>query len=232
MAHTLTVVLETQTQILAATAKDRRGLKHDILKILNTCGLIPSDVSTRVDREHETVDLAVSVNGADKQLLGAQAILESQLGIMFDPFPPGARIGHWPHDTTRLRIEADFGKYGPGAWMLITRGGDWVSSGARVSADLAPHADVYVRESFEAGMRGTLQRLLCHILGWNANLLFLEAHENWEGTSRSGVDAIFHLPAYHRDAKRVLQGYVQRFCTEFGVTLIALEDLDMPGDVG
>lgn len=232
MANTLTVVLETQTQLLAATAKDRRGLKHDVLKILNTCGLIPTDVSTRVDREHETVDLAVSVDGADKQLQGARAILESQLGIMFDPCRSDARVAPRPHDTTRLRIDADFGEYGPGSWMLITRGGDWVSSGTHVSMDLTPHAGEHVQESFEVGTRGTLQRLLCHLLGWNANLLFLEAHENWEGTSRSGVDAIFHLPAYHRDAKRVLQGYVQRFCKEFGVTLIALEDLDMPGDVG
>lgn len=232
MHSTLTVTIESQTQILTATAQDRRGLKHDILKILNSRGMIPTDVSTRVDRKHETVNLAVSVDGAYNQLLGAQAILESQFGIMFDTCPPDARFAPYQHDTTRLRIDADFGEYGPGAWMLITRGGDWVSSGTRVSMGLAPHTDEYVRESFEVGTRGTLQRLLCHLLGWNANLLFLEAHENWEETSRSGVDAIFHLPAYHREAKRVLRGYVQRFCTEFGVTLIAFEDLDMPGDVG
>lgn len=121
--------------------------------------------------------------------------------------------------------------------MVITRGGDWASSGNGLPMDLSPQADEYMRESFEVGTRSTLQRLLCHLLRWNANLLFLEAHKDWEGTSRSGVDAIFHLPAYRRGAKDtkgakdVLQGCLQRFCTEFGMTLIALEDLDMPGGV-
>ena len=222
--------LLTSAARFAAAASNRPGLLGDTLRFMRRAGIVPASVATLV--RGDTAELGLEVEADERQTLSMIAQLEAGLGIMFEraaPLPPEPLS---EIDTTRLRIDADAGEFGEGAWLLIARGGeavpDLTADAVEILRPLQGLGD-HMADAVAPGRVSQLERLLAVLRAYGANIQLLDASDDWADTGRPGINAIFHMPAFRgHAARRTFTRSVERVLAACGATLIELSDLALP----